>query len=214
MISFLSILTQSKRARIVNQDKSPNDDTFQLIVNNKEGAYIYTDIKKTTVLTYANFKAVLICTGARNEDYPYFYRVKYNGVEGYISERDAEILYGYKGYKVFEIAMKKIGCPYVYAASGPYSFDSMGLVYYAYKQIGVTIPRSIKEITSTYKKPRNGLKGDIVVYSQGKSIGLLESISPGTGFGFNCITVSIKTGVIQQVVRCWGPSGYQIYQVL
>ena len=144
-----------------------------------------------------------------------------NGVEGYIDEKDVDLISGYKGCKVFEIAMKKIGCPYVYGASGPNTFDSMGIVYYAYKQIGMNIPRTIKGITSTYKNPSKPLKGHIVVYNQGKSIGLLQRIVPHhidiskhhvTSYLISCIEVSIKQGVVYTTFTC-DPNGYQVYQV-
>ena len=34
-----------------------------------------------------------------------------------------------------------VGSPYVYGASGPYSFDCSGLLYYIYKQLGYPIAR-------------------------------------------------------------------------
>jgi len=39
-------------------------------------------------------------------------------------------------------AMSKLGKPYVYGATGPNSFDCSGLVGWAYKQVGVALPRT------------------------------------------------------------------------
>jgi cell wall-associated NlpC family hydrolase len=39
-------------------------------------------------------------------------------------------------------AMSKIGKPYVYGATGPNAFDCSGLVGWAYKQVGVSLPRT------------------------------------------------------------------------
>lgn len=43
---------------------------------------------------------------------------------------------------IVTIAKSKIGCPYVYGASGPNSFDCSGFVYWCYKQNGITVPRT------------------------------------------------------------------------
>lgn len=39
-------------------------------------------------------------------------------------------------------ALGKIGSPYRWGAAGPRAFDCSGLAYWAYKQVGVTLPRS------------------------------------------------------------------------
>ena len=40
------------------------------------------------------------------------------------------------------IAMGKLGSPYRWGAAGPGAFDCSGLVYWSYRQIGTTLPRS------------------------------------------------------------------------
>jgi len=40
------------------------------------------------------------------------------------------------------IAMGKLGAPYRWGAAGPGAFDCSGLVYWSYRQIGTTLPRS------------------------------------------------------------------------
>ena len=37
-------------------------------------------------------------------------------------------------------AMSRIGCPYVWAAEGPAAFDCSGLVTWAYRQVGISLP--------------------------------------------------------------------------
>lgn len=49
--------------------------------------------------------------------------------------------------EIIEIAKSKLGCPYVYGAKGPNSFDCSGLVNWVYKQIGIEVPGS----TAGYK---------------------------------------------------------------
>jgi peptidoglycan DL-endopeptidase CwlO len=40
------------------------------------------------------------------------------------------------------IAMGKLGAPYRWGAAGPGAFDCSGLVYWSYRQAGMTLPRS------------------------------------------------------------------------
>ena len=43
---------------------------------------------------------------------------------------------------IVESALAQLGKPYVYANAGPDAFDCSGLVFYAYKQVGITLTRS------------------------------------------------------------------------
>ncbi len=45
-------------------------------------------------------------------------------------------------------ALGKIGAPYRYGASGPSAFDCSGLVKWAYKQEGVSLPRTSRAMAS------------------------------------------------------------------
>ncbi|MFE0461123.1 NlpC/P60 family protein [Kitasatospora sp. NPDC058965] len=42
-------------------------------------------------------------------------------------------------------AMSRIGSPYVYGATGPGAFDCSGLMYWSWRQAGVTLPRTSQE---------------------------------------------------------------------
>ena len=46
-----------------------------------------------------------------------------------------------------DIAMGKIGAPYRYGAAGPNAFDCSGLVNWAYKQAGVSLPRTSRAMS-------------------------------------------------------------------
>lgn len=54
----------------------------------------------------------------------------------------------------FAAAQQQIGKPYVYGATGPGSFDCSGLTSYAYKQAGVTIPRTSQEQANMRHPPQ------------------------------------------------------------
>lgn len=46
------------------------------------------------------------------------------------------------GQKAVDAAASKIGSPYVWGAAGPDAFDCSGLVQWAFKQAGITLPRT------------------------------------------------------------------------
>ncbi|RCW44053.1 cell wall-associated NlpC family hydrolase [Halopolyspora algeriensis] len=65
-----------------------------------------------------------------------------------------------------QAALSKQGSPYVWGAEGPNRFDCSGLMYWAYQQVGVSIPRSSsaqaqtgKPVSASQLKP-----GDLVFY--------------------------------------------------
>ena len=74
-----------------------------------------------------------------------------------------------------------IGCPYVYGASGPDSFDSAGLVVWCYAQIGIHLPHYSESMYNLAKKrvPVSQAQPGDVLYRSGH-----VGISTG---GANCI---------------------------
>jgi cell wall-associated NlpC family hydrolase len=46
-----------------------------------------------------------------------------------------------KRAKALSVARAQLGKPYVYGASGPNAFDCSGLVQFAYKAVGINLPR-------------------------------------------------------------------------
>lgn len=52
------------------------------------------------------------------------------------------ILGGGKGALALKAAITRIQKPYVWGATGPDSFDCSGLMYWAFKKVGITLPRS------------------------------------------------------------------------
>ncbi|WP_325051404.1 C40 family peptidase [Pseudonocardia dioxanivorans] len=67
---------------------------------------------------------------------------------------------------VLSIVMSKIGAPYRYGAAGPSAFDCSGLMYWAFKQVGITLPRTSRA-QSTFGTPvaKSALQpGDLVFF--------------------------------------------------
>lgn len=70
------------------------------------------------------------------------------------------------GQTVVDIAMTKLGCAYVWGATGPNTFDCSGLTSWVYKQLGITIPRtsSAQSQSGTYVDRSNLQVGDLVFF--------------------------------------------------
>jgi cell wall-associated NlpC family hydrolase len=79
---------------------------------------------------------------------------------------DGDVPAGNKGEKAVAYAMKKIGCPYVWAADGPNTFDCSGLTMWAYRQVGVSLPHYSREQINYGKRvSRSNLQpGDLVFF--------------------------------------------------
>ena len=66
---------------------------------------------------------------------------------------------------VVDYAASRIGCPYVYGASGPDTFDCSGLVMWCYAKIGISLPHndaSQKASASAILNPEDAQAGDVL----------------------------------------------------
>lgn len=72
-----------------------------------------------------------------------------------------------KGDKIASYAKSKIGCKYVWGATGSNTFDCSGLTQWCHKQAGITIPRTSGEQrkAGTNISKDNAKAGDIVCFS-------------------------------------------------
>jgi peptidoglycan DL-endopeptidase CwlO len=63
-------------------------------------------------------------------------------------------------------AMSKLGAPYRWGAAGPSAFDCSGLVSWAYKKVGVSLPRTSRAMSTVGRAvPRSALRpGDLVFF--------------------------------------------------
>lgn len=68
--------------------------------------------------------------------------------------------------EVVNIAMKYLGAPYQWGASGPNSFDCSGFTSFVYRQVGVSLPRvSRAQINAGQRVNRSDLRpGDLVFF--------------------------------------------------
>lgn len=75
----------------------------------------------------------------------------------------------YVGNMVASLVRSKVGCPYVYGATGPNAFDCSGLVQWAYAQAGRSVPRTVHtqyNAVNEYIYSVNALQpGDLIFFN-------------------------------------------------
>ncbi len=96
-------------------------------------------------------------------------------------------------------ALTKLGCPYVWGATGPDRFDCSGLVQWAYGQAGIRLPRTTyDQISQGIAVPRDQIRpGDLVFPHSGHvqmAIGnnlVVEAPTPGANVKISPLGPSI-----------------------
>ncbi|MCA1006704.1 C40 family peptidase [Rhodococcus hoagii] len=75
---------------------------------------------------------------------------------------------------VANAAQSKVGSPYVWGATGPSSFDCSGLVQWAYKQAGKSVPRTSYDQVGggTSVSKANLQPGDVVAFYGAEHVGI------------------------------------------
>lgn len=78
------------------------------------------------------------------------------------------------GSQALDIARSKVGAEYVWGASGPSNFDCSGLVQWAYRQVGVDLPRTSFEQSHVGEPVAfNDLRpGDLVIQNGGGHVAM------------------------------------------
>nr|WP_028925683.1 NlpC/P60 family protein [Pseudonocardia acaciae] len=71
-----------------------------------------------------------------------------------------------KGALALKAAMSRMGGPYVWGGTGPRGFDCSGLVYWAFKRVGITMPRSAASQASVGKPVQKSdlQPGDLIFF--------------------------------------------------
>lgn len=91
-----------------------------------------------------------------------------------------------RGDDIFNQAISKIGCPYVWGGAGPNAFDCSGLTWWCHRQCGINIPR-IASDQQAHGIPTNGMRGDICCFGNpAYHVGLCDGVgnyihAPTTG---------------------------------
>lgn len=141
-----------------------------------------TTYEKVTTL---NDNAVVNIVGIDNG----WYKITTNGVTGYVSSdymvtcKDSAGSRGdgavavataastSMGQQVVDYAKQYLGCPYVYGASGPSSFDCSGFTSYVYKHFGYTLNRTAStQLSNGTSVAKSELQpGDLVFFKYNTS---------------------------------------------
>lgn len=71
-----------------------------------------------------------------------------------------------RGEALLRVAESRIGTPYRFGGAGPDAFDCSGLVAYAHRELGLTVPRTAAEqFAAATPVPRHELRpGDLVFF--------------------------------------------------
>lgn len=103
--------------------------------------------------------------------------------------------YSSKGSRAASIAKSKLGSRYVWGTSGPYSFDCSGLTSYAYRQLGIYLPRSSSAQSSYGRRVSfySMKPGDLLFYAR---YGRVYHVAMYVGNGKVVHASTPKTGVI------------------
>lgn len=94
-----------------------------------------------------------------------------------------------------QAALTRIGDPYVWGGTGPNSFDCSGLMVWAFKQAGKTLPRSSEaQMASGTEVARNDLQpGDLIIYySDAHHVGMYV----GDGYVIHASTFGVPVKVV------------------
>ncbi len=113
-----------------------------------------------------------------------------------------------RAQKALRAAESKIGSPYVYGAAGPNAFDCSGLVYWAYKQVGKTIPRdSYGQLGGGTAVPSLAAArpGDVLIFNGGGHAGIYA----GDGVFVHSSTEGVP--VKRDRVKAWSLTGIRRY---
>lgn len=86
---------------------------------------------------------------------------------------------------IVKVALSKRGCNYVWGATGPSEFDCSGLTQWAYKQMGISIPRvAASQAQSGQKVNKSDLKiGDLIFFRTDKGSSRISHVGMYVGNG-------------------------------
>ena len=159
-----------------NNVSNVNDVTVKVTANKDCSVYKDADTTSDVVATIPEGTTRTALNYSGN-----FYKIKMNGNLGWIKMNTGNFAINITtgsvtpdpdpgestAYdKIAALAQTKIGCAYVYGATGPSQFDCSGLAYYCYRQNGITsLPRTSKDqYSKCIKVAKSALKPGYLVF--------------------------------------------------
>jgi len=72
-----------------------------------------------------------------------------------------------------EVAQSRVGAPYRYGEEGPVAFDCSGLVHFAYRRVGLRVPRTVRQLRrrAVPVSPDRVRPGDLLFFRQSGKVG-------------------------------------------
>jgi cell wall-associated NlpC family hydrolase len=69
--------------------------------------------------------------------------------------------------RVLQVALSRVGAPYVWGATGPNAFDCSGLVGFAYAAAGIAVPRTSEQLwlAGPHVPPQDARPGDLLFWA-------------------------------------------------
>ena len=214
IILLLAIFSISYSQQFIKVDKLPKDEL--LCIKKKPS------ITAGTIATLAySTKCVEVIKHINLDNNNSWFQVRYNSKLGWIdgnkTSQDNNCSYKLNSpsqNRIIEIAKSKLGLPYSYAKSGPDSFDCSGFVYYVYKRVNKTVPRtSLMQSRAGKKLKREELEiGDIVLFDtmqkghinhSGIYIGDGKFVHATSGKAYSVTTSNLDSGFYKDKFR-WG----------
>jgi hypothetical protein len=116
------------------------------------------------------------------------------------------------GDRLVSAAESQIGDPYVYGATGPNAFDCSGLVLWAAKQVGISVPRTSQEQWKVGKQiSASELQPGDLVFSSGSDGSPTAPGHVAIYAGNGEVVVAPHTGanVRKQALSSLSPTGYR-----
>ncbi|WP_131768760.1 C40 family peptidase [Candidatus Protofrankia californiensis] len=114
------------------------------------------------------------------------------------------------GQRAVYLASLQAGKPYVYGATGPYSFDCSSLIQYVFKQLGRSLPRTTNQQYAATARVARGSEqvGDLIFFGEPGNI-----YHMGLYAGDGKIWAAPKTGDVVKLQTIW-TSSYSVGRVL
>ncbi|GAB3467556.1 NlpC/P60 family protein [Kineococcus endophyticus] len=152
-----------------------------------------TTLAKATSTASGEFANVLSSTGSGVG----------SGVAGAVSRgtrvlNDAALGGGSTGQRLLDVASQFKGVPYKWGGTTPSGFDCSGLIQYAGKQIGLTLPRTAAQqatVGTAVPSLDQARPGDLVVLENGHHIGIYV--------GNGQMLHAPKTGDVVKISKVW-----------
>ncbi len=153
----------------INSNSSLSTNKQNLLSENSEKPLIFTRRNALSLLALASSSVLLSGCAVGEAAYSFLQPVKGQRVSHASSPVVQNILYGSdKGKSVVNTARSQLGVRYTLGGTSPSTgFDCSGLIWWAYKEHGITIPRVTKDQAYSGKPaPTSNLQaGDILVFA-------------------------------------------------